>query len=366
MNANISFATQWVSHLTFAAGMLAAPAAIAAPDYTLLTHEGADRQQRLLAVAKAEGTLTLYTTIAEKDLAVLIVPFEKKYDIKVKVWRAGTDKVLQRTMTEAQAKRFEVDAIHFGAPELDILRREKLLRPVQSPHFKQLIASAVPAHREWVGTLLSVWVQAYNTNVIKKSDLPKTYYDFLDPKWKGKLGIEVKNEDWFSSVVAELGGDRNSDKGNEKGNEKGLQFFRDLVAKNGISTRQGHTLLNNMVVSGEVPLALTVYNYMPEASKKKGAPIDWFVIEPAIARANGIGIAKNAPHPNAAMLFYDFMISDAQTLMQSIDYVPTSAGVDHPFTKMRIVMVDPSASAEQVEKSSKLFQDIVVKRSVSP
>ena len=364
MNANISFATQWVSNLAFVAGMLAAPASIAAPDYTLLNHEGADRQQRLLAAAKTEGTLTLYTTIAEKDLAVLIVPFEKKYDIKVKVWRAGTDKVLQRTITEAQAKRFEVDAIHFGAPELDILRREKLLRPVHSPHFRQLIASAVPAPREWVGTLLSIWVQAYNTNVVKKSDLPKTYYDFLDPKWKGKLGIEVKNEDWFSSVVAELGGP--GAPGSDKASEKGLQFFRDLVAKNGISTRQGHTLLNNMVVSGEVPLALTVYNYMPEASKKKGAPIDWFVIEPAIARANGIGIARNAPHPNAAMLFYDYMLSDAQTLMQSIDYVPTSAGVDHPFTKTRIVMVDPAASAEQVEKSSKLFQDIVVKRSVSP
>ena len=370
MNANISFATQWVSNLAFVAGMLAAPASIAAPDYTLLNHEGADRQQRLLAAAKTEGTLTLYTTIAEKDLAVLIVPFEKKYDIKVKVWRAGTDKVLQRTITEAQAKRFEVDAIHFGAPELDILRREKLLRPVHSPHFKQLIASAVPAHREWVGTLLSIWVQAYNTNVVKKSDLPKTYYDFLDPKWKGKLGIEVKNEDWFSSVVAELGSPGgpggSGGPGSDKASEKGLQFFRDLVAKNGISTRQGHTLLNNMVVSGEVPLALTVYNYMPEASKKKGAPIDWFVIEPAIARANGIGIARNAPHPNAAMLFYDYMLSDAQTLMQSIDYVPTSAGVDHPFTKTRIVMVDPAASAEQVEKSSKLFQDIVVKRSVSP
>ena len=330
--------------------MLAAPSAIAVPDVSLLNYAGADRQQRLVAAAKAEGTLTLYTTIAEKDLVVLIGPFEKKYDIKVKVWRAGTDKVLQRTLTEAQAKRYEVDAVHFGAPEMDILRREKLLRPVLSPHFKQLIASAVPTHREWTATLLSVWVQAYNTNVIKKSDLPKTYFDFLDPKWKGKLGIEVKNEDWFSSVATELGG------------EKGVNFFRELVAKNGISTRQGHTLLNNMVVSGEVPLALTVYNYMPEASKKKGAPIDWFVIEPAIARANAIGIARNAPHPNAAMLFFDFMLSDAQALMQSIDYVPTSAGVDHPFGKMRIVMVDPASPSELVEKWAKLFQEIVVKR----
>ena len=110
--------------------MLAAPSAIAVPDVSLLNYAGADRQQRLVAAAKAEGTLTLYTTIAEKDLVVLIGPFEKKYDIKVKVWRAGTDKVLQRTLTEAQAKRYEVDAVHFGAPEMDILRREKLLRSV--------------------------------------------------------------------------------------------------------------------------------------------------------------------------------------------------------------------------------------------
>jgi iron(III) transport system substrate-binding protein len=114
------------------------------------------------------------------------------------------------------------------------------------------------------------------------------------------------------------------------------------------------------------PFSSTVYNYMPEAAKKKGAPIDWFVIEPAIARANGIAIAKNSPHPNAAMLFYDYMLSDAQTLMQSIDDVPTSAGVEHPFTRTRIVMVDPAASTEQAERRSKLFQEIVVKRSGQP
>ncbi len=346
---SICFTTTLVCVLLI--GLMRAERVTAAPDNALLNYQGADRHTRLLAAAKAEGTLTLYTTIAEKDLAVLIGPFEKKTGIKVKVWRAGTDKVLQRITTEALAKRYEVDAVHFGAPEMDILRREKLLQPVFSPHLGQLIPSAAPAHREWAGTLLSVWVHAYNTNLIKKSDLPKSYLEFLDPKWKGKLGIEVKNEDWFAAVATELGG------------EKGIRFFRDLVATNGISTRQGHTLLNNMVVSGEVPLALTVYNYMPEAAKRKGAPIDWFVIEPAIARANAIGIARNAPNPNAAMLFHDFMLSDAQALMQSIDYVPTSAGVDHPFTKMRVLMVDPATTADQIERWSKLFQDIVVKRS---
>ena len=161
-----------------------------AQDASLLSYSGPDRSQKLIAAAKKEGTLTLYTTIAAKDLPAFIDPFEKKYGIKVNVWRAGTDKVLQRTLTEAAARRYEVDAIHFGSPELEALHREKILQPVNSPHHKELIAGAVPAHREWAAMWLSVWVQAYNTNLIKKEDLPKTYQDLLDPKWKGKLGIE--------------------------------------------------------------------------------------------------------------------------------------------------------------------------------
>jgi iron(III) transport system substrate-binding protein len=160
---------------------------------SLATYQGADRMDKIVAAAKKEGTLTLYTTIAEKDLPTLIKPFETKYGIKVVVWRAGTDKVLQRTLVEAKANRNEVDVVHFGSPEMEALSREKVLQPVDSPVYRDLVAGAVPKHHEWAATLLSVWVQAYNTSLIKKADLPKTYQDLLDPKWKGKLGIEAKD-----------------------------------------------------------------------------------------------------------------------------------------------------------------------------
>ena len=181
-------------------------AGAAAAQTLLATYEGADRMERIVAAAKKEGTLTLYTTIAEKDLPALIKPFEAKYGIKVNVWRAGTDKVLQRTVAEAAAKRDEVDAVHFGSPEMEALAREKILQPVSSPTYKLLQPGSVPAHKQWAATILSVWVQAYNTNVIKKEDLPKTWADLLDPKWKGKLGIEAKNQDWFQTVVELNGG----------------------------------------------------------------------------------------------------------------------------------------------------------------
>jgi iron(III) transport system substrate-binding protein len=331
----------------------AAQAQSSPADYSLLQYDGADRTERLIAAARKEGSFTFYTTFAEKDIPVLVGPFEKKYGIKVNVWRAGTDKILQRTLAEAAAKRYDVDAVHFGSPEMEALHREKILQPVSSPYFKQLIPGAVPAHREWVATLLSVWVQAYNTNLIKKDDLPKSYQDLLDPKWKGKLGIEAKNQEWFSTVALEMGGD------------KGLQFFRDLVAKNGISVRQGHTLLTNMVVSGEVPMALTVYNYMPEAAKKKGAPVDWIALEPAVARSNGIGIARRAPHPNAALLFYDYFISEGQSLLVAMDYVPTNISVHSPLKNIRIKIVDPVVTLDEMDKWTKLYQEVVIKRAGS-
>ena len=335
--------------LLAAALSLALPAAA----QSLAEYPGADRMERLAAAAWKEGAVTLYTTIAEKDLPVIFKPFEQKYGVKVSIWRAGTDKVLQRAVTEARAGRHDVDVIHFGSPEMEALAREKLLIPVASPVHKDLLQGSVPAHRMWAATILSVWVQAYNTNAVKKSDLPKTYQDLLDPKWKGKLGIEAKNDDWFATVVHQLGGE-----------EKGLAYFRQLVEKNGVSPRKGHTLLNNLVVSGEVPMALTVYNYMPQQAKDKGAPIDWFVIEPAIARSNAVGVVAKAKNPNAALLLYEYLLGpEGQKAMVSIDYVPTNTKVESPLPKsIKVVTTDPVRSLDEADKWSKLFEDTVIKK----
>jgi len=333
----------------FAAFALAAGAACA---QGLFDYAGPDRMQKIVAAAKKEGSATMYTTFAEKDQPALINPFEAKYGVKVTIWRAGTDKVLQRTLAEAAARKYNVDLIHFGSPEMEALSREKILQAVNSPVHRDLQPGSVPPHREWAATLLSVWVQVYNTNLISKRDLPRSYKDLLDPRWKGKLGIEAKNQDWFASVVDIMGG-----------GEKGLQFFRDLVAKNGISARTGHTLLNNMVIAGEVPLALTVYNYMPEQSKKKGAPIDWFALEPAVARSNAIGVARRAPHPNAALLFYEYMLGEGQQALVKMDYVPSNVKVASPLKGVKIVQTDPIRTLDESEKWTKIFEDVVLKGS---
>ncbi len=316
------------------------------------SYEGAERMRRVIALAKQEGGLMLYTSVNKLQHGSPIIDnFERKYGIKVKVWRAGANRVLQRALTEAKAGRFDFDAINAGVLELEALHREKLLQAVKSSYFADLLADAVPSHKEWVGTYLLAYIQAYNTNLVQRKDLPKSYEDLLHPKWKGRLGIEAKDYDWFYSIVKGMG------------EEKGLAFFKALVAKNGLSVRNGHTLLANLVASGEVPLALTVYHYTPEQLKQKGAPIDWFAIEPVIAGMNAIGVSRKAPHPNAAILFYDYMIGeDAQKLLVEMNYAPVNKKVASPLQNLPLKLIDPATSLDESEKWTKLHEDIVLQR----
>jgi iron(III) transport system substrate-binding protein len=280
-------------------------------------YEGGDRAQRLIDGARREGTVTVYSSMVDKDLRRLAGEFEKKYGIKVNLWRSGKNKVLQRVVTEAQVGRHEADVVHNPAPEMEALYREKLLQEVRSPAQGDLIAGALPAHRMWAGARIYIFVRAYNTSKVKREELPATWAELLDPRWKGRLGIEGKEQEWFYTLVQSMG------------ESKGLAFFRQLVATNGLSVRQGSALLNNMVVAGEVPMALTLYSYLPEQSKKAGAPIDWFYLAPTIAYTDGIGVAKNARHPHAAVLFYDYMLGEGQALMTEMHHVVTNRGYNN-------------------------------------
>ena len=341
----------------FACVMAGAAAALGVPRWAwaqargsvaeLANYAGADRQQRLIDGAKKEGKLSIYTSAQSDDMGALVAGFEKKYGIQVSVWRAGSEKVLQRAVTEARGNRHTVDVIETNGPELESMSREKILQAVKSPYLSQLIPQALRPHGEWVGTRLNVFVQAYNTKLVKKDELPKTWDDLLHPRWKGRLGIEAEDQDWLSGVIGELG------------EARGVKLFKDMVAANGISVRKGHTLLTQLVVSGEIPLALTVYNYKAEQLKDKGAPIDWFSIGTPIARPNGVGVLRNAPNPHAAILFYDFEISEeGQKILAERDFVPTSTKVETPFTKGPLKFVDSRLMLDEYEKWNKLYEDI--------
>lgn len=324
-----------------------APAAAAAGSAAIASYTGPDRLQRLIEGAKKEGEVSVYNSAPVDDMKIFAEAFEKKYGVKVKVWRASSENIVQRAVTEARAGRFDMDVAETNSPEMEALSREKLLQEVKSPYLQDLIPQAIPAHREWIGTRLNMFTAAYNTKLVRRDELPKTYEDLLHPRWKGKLGIEATDLDWFAGVIADLG------------EAKGLKLFRDIVATNGMSVRTGHTLLTNLVVSGEIPLALTIYNYKAEQLKNEGAPIEWFVLQPGLARPQGVGVARRAPHPHAAVLFHDFMLTDAQALFIKRDFIPTSKKITTPLTKFPFRFVDPKVALDENAKWSKLYREII-------
>ena len=224
----------------------AQPSAAATGALAALT--GAERQKRLAEGARKEGVVSIYTSMPQDDMGALTSAFEAKYGVKAKVWRSGSEKILQRGLLEAKANRFEVDVFETNSPEMEVLSREKILIAANSPFLNELIPQAIPAHKEWIATRLNIFTCAYNTKLVRKEELPKTYADLLDPKWKGKLSVEADDSDWLAETVMKMG------------EEKGIALFKEIARKNAISVRKGHTLLANMVASGEVPMALTLYN----------------------------------------------------------------------------------------------------------
>jgi ABC-type Fe3+ transport system substrate-binding protein len=285
-----------------------------------------------------------------EDMAVITAAFEKKYGVKTRVWRGSSETMLQRVLTEARGNRFDADLFETDGVAMESFHRERVLQAYRSPVLTNLVPEAIAPHREWAGTRLNIFCAAYNTNLIKREELPRSYEDLLHPRWKGKLAIEADDRDWTGGLLGELG------------EERGAKLLRDIVATNGISVRKGHTLLANLVASGEVPMNLSAYAHRAEQMKNNGAPIDWVIIPPGIARFNGAGLARRAPHPHAAVLFLDFLLSDAQEILAKRDLWPASPKVKPLPAGAPLKFLDPAKFLDEDEKWTKYHKEILASR----
>ncbi|WP_040787653.1 ABC transporter substrate-binding protein [Massilia niastensis] len=322
----------------------AAGAALAAPLtlQEIATYQGPDRTERLLEGVRKEGAeLTVYH--AYPQLAKVTEAFAKKYDIKVTAWRSGSENILQRINSEARANKSTVDIVQNNAPENEAAHREMLLQPVASPYLKDLVPGALPSHRSWVGITLDVYSAAYNTAKVKKEELPKTYRELLDPKWKGRLAVEAEDQAWYATLLQTLG------------EPQGGKLLGDVIASNGVSVRKGHSLLTSLVASGEVPLALSVYSWNPAQLKAKGAPVEGHLIEPVVAQFSTVAMLKKAPHPNTAALFYDFVLNEGQAILAQMHFVPTSKKQPSPIGDVALKMIDPGMALDMQEEWTKAY-----------
>ncbi len=310
----------------------------------ILTDAGVDRSQRILAGAKKEGTVTLYSSATIADMNPQVSAFEKKHGIKVRVWRASSEDIARRILNEQRAGRFEADIVETAGPDMEVLVREKALQPFHTPVSATLLPAATYAHRQWIATRINLFVAGYNTKLIGAAEAPKRYEDLVDPKWKGKLAVEANDANWFMQLATVIGED------------KAVTLFRDIVGRNGMSVRRGHSLLANLVPSGEVALALTLYGYRVEQLKHEGAPIEILYLPPLIALPTGTGIVRGAPRPHAAALLADFFLTDGQAILAERFNFPVNPKVrpapDH------LSLIDVAKFLDEGERWTKLYASI--------
>ena len=312
-------------------------------------YRGADRDKRILEGARKERQAVIYTSLNLKDSVPIVEVFQKKYGVKIELWRSSSERVLQRAIAEARAGRFAADGFELNGPELEALYREGLLEEFYSPQFVNLPPAAFPKHRHYAADRFNFFTIAYNTNLVKPDEVPNSYEDLLHPRWVGRIGIEASDTDWFGSIVKAMG------------EEKGLALFRKL-AQMKPQIRTGHTLIAELVAAGEIPLAATIYNHNAERLLVNGAPIKWKALKPTFGRPNAVAVAKHAERPHAALLFADFMLSlEGQTLIKKRNRVPASPKVDSNLNDFPYEMIDPVVVLDEAEKWEKLWSELFLK-----
>jgi iron(III) transport system substrate-binding protein len=320
------------------------------------SHKDGDRAQRLIAGAKKEGELMLYSSLTQDDQLKLVDDFKRRYGVTLKFWRGSQAHILQRVITETRGGRFEFDVLETNAPQIEALAREKLLQKMNSPHVAEvLLPETVPAHGEWTPDRLNLLVYAYNTNAVKPADVPKTWQDLLEPKWKRRIGMESTNVEWFAALVDAMG------------EKAGLELFRRL-GDNGVGVRTGHNHSAVLVAAGQIHLMLGIYSHDAERMKAKSAPVDWFVLPPAVVLASAVAVSRRAPHPHAAALFYDYMLTEGQRLYTEVHRVPANKNHDTHVRRLvregrPIKVVNSQEAIDDYEKWQGLYKRLIVDRS---
>jgi iron(III) transport system substrate-binding protein len=338
------------SFLAAALLLCGAARAAAPPGDEAFRLAGPEPEARLVEGAKREGSLILYTSLAPTESRPLAEAFERKYGVKVELWRALSDKVVQRVVTEAQAHRNAVDVVETNGPEMEMIAREHVFAALPSPYAADLPPAAVPAHHEWLPDRMNYFVVGYNTAKVKREEIPKTYEGFLDPRWKGRLGLEATDTEWMAALVKAWG------------ETKGMDFFRRLAAMKP-DVRKGHVLLAELVAAGEVPVGLTMYEANINSLKRRGAPIDYVPVQPVVARPQGIGVARNAPHPHAALLFADFVLSpEGQKLFESMGRTPASRKVKSALDDFPFAMVSPAVVLDESARWEKAWNELFLQK----
>lgn len=303
-----------------------------------VTATAAQTQEQLIAGAKKEGKLVVYASATAPQLQMYFSTFNKRYPfIQTEYFRTGKQKLVSKILFEEQAKQRIADVVHTSVIETSILKRRGALSK-----YVPLESAALPSHYKdpegfWTSAYASGTLLGYNSRQVKRAEIPKTYDELLNPRWKNAIAIDSNKIEWFAMLLK----------------LKGRPFMEKLAALNP-TIRDGNTLVLQLLAAGEFPLSAGVYEYSIEDLKTKGAPVDWFGLEPVITYTVAASLPSQPNNPNSAKLFIEWLLSkEGQEVINQYGRVPIRDDVESKYGKIlkqhRLLMTDVDLGQKEAE-----------------
>jgi iron(III) transport system substrate-binding protein len=267
--------------------------------------------------ARAEAEVVLYSSLNNEQIVTLVDAFKKKYPfIKPSFYRATSERVLQRTATEAKAGRFAVDVVTAAGFQLQLMKELGLTQSFSPPDASAYEAGFKDPDGHWINVHSLLNSMAYNTQLVRASEAPKKYEDLLAPRWKGRLGVNVQDPEWYVNLQRRWG------------KEKARSYLKALAAQQpGI--RDGHNITAQLLAAGEFHAVTNTYAHIAARIKGQGGPIQYVFDEPVITYVHPIALVKAAPHPNAGKLLLSFILSpEGQRMLRDQGRIPGHRDID--------------------------------------
>jgi iron(III) transport system substrate-binding protein len=302
----------------------------------------------LVEAANEEGALSIYTS--NTDIDDVVEGFEDKYpDIDVSVYRANSETALQRLLQEQRAGFYGVDVFETNAGELGIAHQNGLLADYRSELRDKVREEG--QRDGWTASRFNVFVVGWNTKLVRPGQEPKSLEELADPKWKGKISMEVGDIDWFAAMY-----------GHYQQQGKSDAEIRDLFSRLAANAKvvRGHTVQGELLSAGQFAVAVSNYTYLTQRLADDGAPVAYKpLVEPVIARPNGVGLMNTAKHPAAALLFTTWILTKGQDVLIEEGLTPSVKTKETTLEGVEVIPVDVKELAEQNKKWSDLYQQVV-------
>jgi iron(III) transport system substrate-binding protein len=310
---------------------------------------GQERRDRLVELAQEEGQLNLYTSMTSELAEAVSEAFTDTFDIDVNLYRANGETVTQRVLQEQGAGYAGNDVVETDGIEMAALEREGVMA-AYSGERRDLVPEA-GLFDDWTATRFNIFTPSWNTSLVSAEEAPTSWEDLADPKWDGRLAMELGDVDWYLTLY-------NYWLENGKSEAEVDQLFADMA--DGASAVKGHTVQAELMSAGQFAVVASNYSYIVEKAKAGGAPVEYLpFVEPAIARPNGVGLMRTAQNPAAALLFTDWLLEEGQQVLSDEGLTAAISEGDSALSELELIPVDIEAVLENEAEWSTRYDELV-------